>query len=222
MMEQPVADGVIILSGGPSSRMGEPKSLVEINGKPMLQWVMESLSQSGFQSAVLSLKNHEQWQQILDSITIKQVSAEQYQIENTDLSFEILFDPATTNKNNSPIIGLISGVAKAIDKDWQTIQVVPCDVPYLNPLLPPLLFNNISEENNCAVAYSNRGIEPLLFCANTNSLKITLNSDVSSAREVISKLNSFKVGPEVWSLNGITNQCFTNVNSLDDINSNSK
>jgi len=57
MMEQPVADGVIILSGGPSSRMGEPKSLVEINSKTMLQWVMESLAQSGFQLAILSLKN---------------------------------------------------------------------------------------------------------------------------------------------------------------------
>ncbi|MDP7043489.1 MAG: NTP transferase domain-containing protein [Candidatus Thalassarchaeaceae archaeon] len=222
MMEQSVADGVIILSGGPSSRMGEPKALVEINSKPMLQRVMESLAKSGFQSAILSLKNHEQWQQIMDSITIKQVSAEQYQIENTDLSFEILFDPATPNKNNSPIIGLISGVAKAIDKDWQTIQVVPCDVPYLNPQLPPLLFNNISVENNCAVAYSNRGIEPLLFCANSKALNVALNSDVSSAREVISKLHSFKVGPEIWSHNDITNQCFTNVNSLDDMDFNHK
>ncbi len=222
MMEQSVADGVIILSGGPSSRMGEPKALVEINSKPMLQRVMESLAKSGFQSAILSLKNHEQWQQIMDSITIKQVSVEQYQIENTDLSFELLFDPATPNKNNSPIIGLISGVAKAIDKDWQTIQVVPCDVPYLNPQLPPLLFNNISVENNCAVAYSNRGIEPLLFCANSKALNVALNSDVSSAREVISKLHSFKVGPEIWSHNDITNQCFTNVNSLDDMDFNHK
>jgi molybdopterin-guanine dinucleotide biosynthesis protein A len=220
MMEQPVADGVIILSGGPSSRMGEPKSLVEINGKPMLQWVMESLSQSGFQSAVLSIKNQEQWQQIMDSITIKEISAEQYQIENTALSFEISFDPPNPNKNNSPIIGLISGVEKAIDKNWETIQVVPCDVPYLNPLLPPLLFNNLSEENNCAVAYSNRGIEPLLFCANTKALNIALNTDVTSAWQVISKLNSFKIGPKVWSLNEITNQCFTNINSLDDININ--
>ena len=222
MMEQPVADGVIILSGGPSSRMGEPKSLVEINSKTMLQWVMESLAQSGFQLAILSLKNQEQWQQIMDSITIKEISAEQYQIENTDLSFEISFDPPNPNKNNSPIIGLISGVEKAIDKDWQTIQVVPCDVPYLDPQLTPLLFNNLSKEHNCAVAYSNRGIEPLLFCANIKALNIALNTDATSARQVISKLNSYKVGPEMWSLNEITNQCFTNVNSLYDININYK
>jgi molybdopterin-guanine dinucleotide biosynthesis protein A len=221
-MKQPVADGVVILSGGPSSRMGEPKSLVEINSKPMLQWVMESLSKSGFQLAILSLKNQEQWQQILDSIIIKQVSAEQYQIENTALSFEISFDPPTPNKENSPLIGLIGGVAKAIDKDWETIQVVPCDVPYLDPQLTPLLFNNLSKEHNCAVAYSNRGIEPLLFCANTKALNIALNTDATSARQVISKLNSYKVGPEMWSLNEITNQCFTNVNSPVDINFNHK
>ena len=221
-MKKPVADGVVILSGGPSSRMGEPKSLVEINGKPMLQWVMESLSRSGFQSAILSLKNQEQWQQIMDSITIKQVSVEQYQIENTALSFEISFDSLIPNKENSPIIGLISAVAKAIDKDWQTIQVVPCDVPFLNPQLPPLLFNNLSKEHNCAVAYSNRGIEPLLFCANTKALNIALNTDATSAWQVISKLNSYKVGPEIWSLNEITNQCFTNVNSPVDINFNRK
>ena len=221
-MKKPVADGVVILSGGPSSRMGEPKSLVEINGKPMLQWVMESLSQSGFQSAILSLKNQEQWQQIMDSITIKQVSVEQYQIENTALSFEISFDSLIPKKENSPIIGLISAVAKAIDKDWQTIQVVPCDVPYLEPQLTRLLFNNLSKEHNCAVAYSNRGIEPLLFCANTKALNIALNTDATSAWQVISKLNSYKVGPEIWSLNEITNQCFTNVNSPVDINFNRK
>ena len=217
-MKQPVADGVVILSGGPSSRMGEPKALVEIYSKPMLQWVVESLAQSGFQLAILSLKNQEQWQQILDSITIKQVSAEQYQIENTALSFEISFDPPTPNKENSPLIGLISGVAKAIDKDWETIQVVPCDVPYLDPQLTPLLFNNLSKEHNCAVAYSNRGIEPLLFCANTKALNIALNTDATSAWQVISKLNSINIGPDIWSSNGISNKCFANMNSPEDLN----
>ncbi len=216
-MDNPVASGAIILAGGTSSRMGEPKSLVEINGKKMLQLVIESLSKSGIQSAILSLKNQEQWQQITNSITIEEKSSEIYQIKNTNLPFEVSFDPSIPNKKNSPVIGLIGSVEKALDKGWQTVQVTPCDVPFLSPKLPPLLFTKLSEEFDCVVAHSNHGIEPLLFCAKTKHLNQALGLEVYSAWKVISKMNSYEVKPDEWVINGITNQCFTNVNSPFDI-----
>ncbi|HJM87237.1 MAG TPA: hypothetical protein QF433_03350, partial [Candidatus Thalassarchaeaceae archaeon] len=72
-------------------------------------------------------------------------------------------------------------------------------------------------EFDCVVAHSNHGIEPLLFCAKTKHLNQALGLEVYSAWKVISKMNSYEVKPDEWVINGITNQCFTNVNSPFDI-----
>tara|TARA_Y100001960_G_C14518407_1_gene750030 strand:- start:115 stop:774 length:660 start_codon:yes stop_codon:yes gene_type:complete len=216
-MDNPVAAGAIILAGGASSRMGETKSIVEINGKTMLQLVIESLTKSGFKSVILSLKNKEQWEEITNSMTIKKKSPEFFQIDNTTLPFQVCFDSSIPNKPNSPIIGLISSIEKALDNGWKTVQVTPCDVPYLSPELPQLLFSKLSGQFDCVVAHSNSGIEPLLFCSKTKTLNEVLGMEVYSARQVITNLNSYEVKPDEWLINGITNQCFTNVNTLEDI-----
>ena len=59
MAMQSVADGAVILAGGPSSRMGEPKALVEIDGEAMLLRVVKAVQNAGIPEVILSFKNQE-------------------------------------------------------------------------------------------------------------------------------------------------------------------
>jgi hypothetical protein len=56
-----------------------------------------------------------------------------------------------------------------------------------------------------------------LFCAKTEALNGALGDMSMAAHEVISKMDSVEVGPAAWGATGITNRCFTNVNSKDDL-----
>ena len=64
------------------------KSIVEINGKTMLQLVIESLTKSGFKSVILSLKNKEQWEEITNSMTIKKKPLDFFQIDKSKICLE--------------------------------------------------------------------------------------------------------------------------------------
>ena len=51
----------LILAAGASSRLGEPKSLVEINGKTVYQHTVNKLRKAGFKVSSVSLDKNYLW-----------------------------------------------------------------------------------------------------------------------------------------------------------------
>ncbi len=213
-----VAEGAIILAGGPSSRMGEPKALVEVGGEAMLLRIVKALQSAGITQTILSFKNQEQATSIVNAL---QQNSQKWppDIEDDELAMRMVFDDHLNQNQNSAIRGISEAAIVAHQLGWDTVQIVPCDVPFIEPQLFPLLYGNLSKHSNCAVIRSDSGIEPLLFCAKTEALNAALNDMSMAAHQMISKMNSVEVGPAEWGAAGITNRCFTNVNSKEDLDS---
>ena len=218
MVNQTVADGAIILAGGPSSRMGEPKALVEVEGEMMLLRVVKALQTSGISQVILSFKNQEQATTVINTL---QQEPQKWPpvIGERELAVRMVFDDDLDLNQNSAVRGMSGATIVAHQLGWKAVQIVPCDVPFIDSRLFPLLYSNLSKSGNCAVALSESGIEPLLFCAKTEALNGALSDMSMAAHEVISKMGSVKVGPAAWRAAGITNRCFTNVNSKEDLKS---
>jgi len=216
MVKQTVAEGAIILTGGPSSRMGEPKALIEIEGEAMLLRVMKALQKSGILQVILSFKNQEQATEIIQTIQQKTQNWPP-NIDGNTLAMRVVFDEDLNQNQNSAVRGMSGAVKVAHQLGWKAVQIVPCDVPFIHSQLFPLLYSNLSKNNDCAVIRSESGIEPLLFCAKTDALNTALNDINVAAHQVISKMDAVEVGPADWKEVGVTNQCFTNVNSKEDL-----
>ena len=216
MVKQTVAEGAIILTGGPSSRMGEPKALIEIEGEAMLLRVVKALQKSGILQVILSFKNQEQATDVIQTLQQKNQNWPP-NIDGNTLVMRIVFDEDLNQNQNSAVRGMSGAVKVAHQLGWETVQIVPCDVPFIRSQLFPLLYSNLSKSNDCAVIRSESGIEPLLFCAKTDALNTALNDINMAAHQVISKMGVVEVGPADWKEAGITNHCFTNVNSKEDM-----
>ena len=219
MVERLVADGAIILAGGPSSRMGEAKALVEVAGKPMLQLVMEALGQSGIEKAILSMKSEEQASEILGKLPCEETTAGLRRVGVDGVPFQIIVDEEVNREGNSAVRGMSGAVSLARNQGWDSIQMVPCDLPFLDPRLPALLYSKLTAGQNCAVARSYTGLEPLLFCAKTEALDTALDDMGDAAHQVIAKMGAVEVGPDEWVAAGISERCFTNVNTKEDLDS---
>ncbi len=216
MVGQTVAEGAIILAGGPSSRMGEPKALVEVEGEAMLLRVVKTLQNAGISQVILSFKNQEQATAVISTL---QQEPQKWPpvIGDEELAVRIVFDEDLNQNKNSAVRGMSGAVIVAHQLGWQTVQIVPCDVPFIDSRLFPLLYSNLTMHGNCAVALSETGIEPLLFCAKTEALNNALSDMSMAAHQVISKMGAVEVDPAAWKAAGITNRCFTNVNSKEDL-----
>tara|TARA_B100001750_G_C15351536_1_gene517441 strand:- start:33 stop:695 length:663 start_codon:yes stop_codon:yes gene_type:complete len=218
MAMQSVADGAIILTGGPSSRMGEPKALIEIEGEAMLLRVVKALQTSGIPQVILSFKNQEQSTDVMYALQQKSQKWPP-NIEGNTLAIRIAFDNDLNQNQNSAVRGMAGAAKVAHQLGWETVQIVPCDVPFIDSQLFPLLYSNLSTRSNCAVVRSESGIEPLLFCAKTEALNAALDDMNMAAHQVISKMGAIEVGPADWKEAGITNRCFANINSKEDLKS---
>ncbi len=216
MVGQTVADGAIILAGGPSSRMGEPKALVEVEGEAMLLRVVKTLQNAGISQVILSFKNQKQATAVISTL---QQEPQKWPpvIGDEEMAVRIVFDEDLNQNKNSAVRGMSGAVIVAHQLGWQTVQIVPCDVPFIDSRLFPLLYSNLTMHGNCAVALSETGIEPLLFCAKTEALNNALSDMSMAAHQVISKMGAVEVDPAAWKAAGITNRCFTNVNSKEDL-----
>jgi molybdopterin-guanine dinucleotide biosynthesis protein A len=217
MGRRAVADGAIILAGGPSSRMGEPKALVEVSGQPMLVLILRALHSAGIPQAILSFKDEEQAAGVVTTLGKEEVGNGISMIHDCSMPVRLVFDDELSQGRNSAVRGMREPAQVAHNLGWNAVQMVPCDVPFVEPALFTLLHGKLSRHKECAVARSNSGLEPLLFCAKTAALNLALNDMSLAAHQVIARMKSVEVGPSEWGAAGITDRCFTNVNSRGDL-----
>ncbi|MFY0643962.1 MAG: molybdenum cofactor guanylyltransferase [Bacteroidia bacterium] len=106
-----------ILSGGKSSRMGQEKGLVQYNGKPMIQWVIDALKP------------------IAQEITIVSNSPD-YQ----NLGFEVIAD---IQKNKGPL----GGIATALNHSNNEVNIIlSCDIPEIKTSTLKMILSNANAQ----------------------------------------------------------------------------
>lgn len=107
----------IILAGGKSSRMGEDKGLVLLNGKPMVDYLLRLFDSLGIKSIIIS-----------NNPTYKQFNVPVYE--------DII-------KEKGPLAGIYTGLSVT---ETEKNIVVSCDVPCVSShLIEVLLSSSINE-----------------------------------------------------------------------------
>jgi len=123
---------VIILAGGKSSRMGQDKGLMLLNGKPMIEYIIE---------------------------IAKQISTEIIIVANNDsyLKFNL---PVYKDEflDKGPLAGIYTGIKNA---NTEKNLILSCDVPYIQKDLIEFLISN-SEKNEITVSLFQDKLHPLI------------------------------------------------------------
>ena len=123
----------IILAGGKSRRMGKDKSLLEFEGKTLLQRIIDEQNM------------------LLNKVFVIGKGTDNF--ENATGIYDQV-------ENIGPIGGLFTAMSE-IKADWYLIS--PCDMPFLNHTdLKVILDECIEEEYDAIIAESEKGIEPLV------------------------------------------------------------
>ncbi len=180
----------VILAGGQARRMGGgDKGLVQLAGRPMIEYVIEALKPQVDRILINANRNKEIYE---------------------GYNFPVIADLHEGYKG--PLEGMISAMASA-DTDY--IITVPCDAPLLPPdYVQRMIEQTVSEKADIGVADSGERIQPvfsLLKCILYESLSHYLDSgerkiDLWFQQHKMVKID-FSDKPEI----------FENVNSMEDV-----
>ncbi len=129
----------IILAGGDSKRIGTDKGLIDLDGRPLIGYVIESLGP------------------VVDEIIVVVGSAERVPVYQDAVGGDIQVFPDMYD-DGSPMIGLITGLTHARG-DYAVVAA--CDMPFIKSDLVDLLFLLSFELNGTLLIKPNGWVEPL-------------------------------------------------------------
>ncbi|MFN5416698.1 MAG: molybdenum cofactor guanylyltransferase [Flavobacteriia bacterium] len=150
----------IILAGGKSSRMGEDKSLVNLIGKPMIDYSIHTLQRAGISKIIINT--------------------------NTPDAFLKYGFPICTDliESKGPLAGIYSSLLMS---ETDENVIIPCDSPFITSgLLNKLIINNVNNQISF-VKFKNK-YYPLIGCFKKSSLsqiKNMLDENNLKARDLI-------------------------------------
>ncbi|MCZ7380036.1 MAG: molybdenum cofactor guanylyltransferase [Candidatus Methanoperedens sp.] len=134
-----MSNSALILAGGRGSRLGyREKALMDINGKPLLAYVIESL------------------EKVVDNIIISFRDRAQGELVGSRFpGFAFAYD---MHKNTGPLAGILSGLLACRD---EFCFIAACDMPFINNKVVRMLFQK-SEFHDAAIPRWEDGfLEPL-------------------------------------------------------------
>jgi molybdopterin-guanine dinucleotide biosynthesis protein A len=192
-------NGVLVLAGGRSQRIGNHKCFLKLEGKALIAHVVSKAQQIADEVVVVTGKNYD----------ISQYSS-------------ILPKTATIVKDafdgEGPLVGIISGMKKMRSK---YVAIVPCDSPFIKNEVYKLLFEKVHGSDAAIPMWPNGYIEPLHSVYMTNSAvsagEETLDHGELSIRDMIKRLQQVVTVP-IREIKGFDPQLLTffNVNTLKD------
>jgi molybdopterin-guanine dinucleotide biosynthesis protein A len=160
---------VYILAGGKSSRMGTDKGLLLLNGKPMIQHVIDTVLP--LTSSISIVSNNEEYK---------------------TFGFPVVSDLI---KDKGPVVGIYTALS---DSTTETNLILSCDTPFVSLKLIRKLIENSSSVDVCIPSFKGR-IHPLIGVYkknNTTVFKNCLESDILKLMIVNQKLNTLIVNME--------------------------
>jgi len=128
----------VILAGGAGSRLGKEKSLVEFDGRPLIQWSVEKLAPF-VEDVVVVARGPEQAKQLEDLIP------------NAVIAIDSI-------SGYGPVAGLAAGMGKARN---EYVLAIGCDLPFLNADVIDLLFELAQGWDAAVPTRENGMMEPL-------------------------------------------------------------
>lgn len=129
----------LILAGGKGSRLGyQEKALIDINGKPLIAFVIESLAKV-VDNVIISVRDREQGELL------------KFHLPGCRFAYD-------TYKNMGPLAGILSGLEACGD---EYCFIAACDMPFINGKVVRMLFRK-SEHYDAAIPRWEGGfLEPL-------------------------------------------------------------
>ncbi len=143
-MDKPIIDG-IVLAAGASSRMGEPKPLLEIDGTPFLERAVKLLRHAGCRYVVAVVGPDDEWiTRLADASGAAAVINEQ--------------------KDSEQIDSLRLGIANLPD-GYHGVMVLPVDFPRVQPATVEALLAEFARERVAILnpAYQGKPGHPVIF-----------------------------------------------------------
>ena len=140
----------IILAGGKSTRMGEDKGLKKLNGRALIEHVIDRVSLQ-VDEVILVLGSEEQKTAYINQI-------------GDSVSY-ILDEYA----ENASLVGALTGLKKARG-DYALLT--GCDMPFISPEAVSLLFEKAHGRSGATFQWANGWIEPLLAVYHVESASI--------------------------------------------------
>jgi molybdopterin-guanine dinucleotide biosynthesis protein A len=129
----------IILAGGDSKRIGTDKGLIDLDGKPLIGYVIKSL------------------RPVVDEIIVVVGSEARGPVYRDAVGGDVRVVPDMYD-DGSPLIGLITGLTHARG-DYAVVAA--CEMPFINSDLVDLLFLLSFELNGTLLIKPNGWVEPL-------------------------------------------------------------
>jgi len=194
----------IILAGGKSQRMGEDKSLIEIEGKQMILHIIENLKIAGCNDILIQTKqNRGELKSILSNLDV---------MWNYDDSEE-----------GDVLSAILSALIFAKSKNWYAVQLMPVDTPFISQELikglSNLLVGNLDvvlPSSNSKINTKFNSLEPLMACLKVeSSIKIIqkkINNKDNSLSKIFSEMNCLIIDEKVWTKWGVSEKSFKNIN----------
>lgn len=130
----------LILAGGMGSRFGyREKALIDINGRPIIELIIERL------------------EKVVDSIIISVRDRAQRELLEANLSrgYRFTYDDQT---NVGPISGILSGLSECED---EYCFISACDMPFINEDVVRLLFKRSENYDAAIPSWEDGFLEPL-------------------------------------------------------------
>ena len=145
----------IILIGGNSSRMGVDKYLVEIDGKKMIERVMEMVGRCTDETILVAGGEDQRTElkRILDLLKNRRFLGSHDKIVRTDA--KILIDSI---KGFGPVAGIYEGLRYA---RAEYCGIFACDLPFLNVDVVDFLFDSCEGFDAAVPLWENGYVEPL-------------------------------------------------------------
>ncbi len=186
----------IILSGGKSSRLGVEKGLADFNGKPLIQYAIDTL------------------QAVCDKIII---SANNQLDDYAAFGYEIVEDQV---KDIGPMGGLMACLERS---DTRYNFVISCDTPFVLSDLFPFLLESIENFQVAVPVHHDNYIEPLCAVYATNviwQLQHCIVSGNYKLTDFIAEVKTKKLTVNDQ-LSFYHDEMFVNMNTRKDIQKNS-
>ena len=198
----------LILAGGEGRRLGRPKGLLRIGQDlagqrvPMIDLVVDALRRGGGERIIMATRDGDSPRPDSHPLQVDEIVAD-------------------ADGWTGPQAGLVAGLRRAGDWGSEWVQLAPCDVPFLDPLLPRMLHSLRTDGVDAIIPVSANGDENLLALVRTQAMLAALQqaraAGERSVQSLYTALHCLRIEGEALSGAGIDEACFHNVNSPEDI-----
>ncbi len=203
---------IAVLIGGKSSRFGSDKGLFEVSGKPLISYLIDTLSDLKY-DIFLVTNSIEQMQDYIKKVDIENLTA--FIIDEKDII------PDKTLQ--TPMIGLYSAFNELKGLCYRKVLILSCDSPLIKKEVLEYLIEKCENSDCCIPKWENGFLEPLIAIypikKALKTIKRNFKNKLYKLTNILSthwKINFISIEKEIKQIDSELST-FININELKDI-----